>query len=613
MRGQRILGGYLYGPALISSSGSPFSLPPWRKIVDAAAFSGRDGAGLVSHRNALVLTGGWTPPTYRDVSRTYDGSGWSLRAGYDAVAPGAGSPWENRHSHGCVTDGTRIWILGGDTQLGHYQPDVWWSYAGGQWIQATAAAPWGLRALHMCGYHNGALFVAGGQTFPDSVAVPAAPTVFYDDVWRSTDGINWTRVVEHAGWAGRGGTNLVSFAGKLWVIGGGRYEQADAPNRVHYNDVWASTDDGVTWVQTTAAAAWLARFWHETVAFNGMLVLSGGANNGAPGFIGNLGDVWWSLDGANWAQQPTTAVPWTRRHAHSVAVHQGALWLLAGSAGAGAGTPMNDVWQMSPALVQPVEPAVIRTPTTDDQLLDQGWDAQLLTPITDGDAWTLGGAAGNEVGAVRGRVLVPTGAMTRAASCVMPKFTANGVQFTAAGDQHFVCNSNAQLDFGTGDWTICICYKGTVGWANPGGGEQDFMGKMNAAGARGWLLYSTAAATFLGIWDATGFTNHGLISGNLTTAINYDGNWHLLTIACRHNDPDAAGAQSLYTYFDALATYRGVNGRPGDLTVADRPFFLGSWPGFNDAPGLTIKYAGVWCGHAAQRSGHDALYRALIG
>ena len=53
----------------------------------------------------------------------------------------------------------------------------------------------------------------------------------------------------------------------------------------------------------------------------------------------NRNDVWHSADGVNWHEVPNT--PWRPRHAASVFVHEGALWMVAGN------NMESDVWKLT--------------------------------------------------------------------------------------------------------------------------------------------------------------------------------------------------------------------------------------------------------------------------
>ena len=72
----------------------------------------------------------------------------------------------------------------------------------------------------------------------------------------------------------------MSFNGRLWVMGGW-----DSSPR---NDVWSSAD-GITWVETNAAAPWAPRYDQEALAFNNRIWLLAGWDT-----VTEMDDVWYS-------------------------------------------------------------------------------------------------------------------------------------------------------------------------------------------------------------------------------------------------------------------------------------------------------------------------------
>jgi hypothetical protein len=109
---------------------------------------------------------------------------------------------------------------------------------------------------------------------------------------------------------------------RIWILGGGTYDTPKQPKRNYYNDVWSSAD-GLEWTCATREAPWAPRQYHEVAAFDGRLwVLEGYAGK-------NRNDVWYSADGVHWDELPRTL--WPPRHAASVFVFNGALWMVAGN------------------------------------------------------------------------------------------------------------------------------------------------------------------------------------------------------------------------------------------------------------------------------------------
>ena len=321
--------GWLLSPA-VAGGGDQYR---WTRVTDAAAFTPRDGAGAAVMDGRMWLLGGWNPAAYPPYSTTNevwestDGVTWTF-VDY--------APWEGRHTFGNGILAERMWVLGGDPLRGHYQPDVWSSGDGVSWTQETAAAPWGIRCLHVAFVHDGKLWVMGGETMTQFVP-SGPPDAHYNDVWCSSDGVNWTQVTAAAAWAPRGmiGGSAV-LNGRMWLLGGGTYSP-----RSYFNDVWSSAD-GVDWRLELAAAPWAPRQYHDVAVFDGkMWVLEG--FNGELG--GNRNDVWYSPDGVNWTELPDT--PWAPRHAASVFVHDDALWVVAGN------NLERDVWRLARAAGDP--------------------------------------------------------------------------------------------------------------------------------------------------------------------------------------------------------------------------------------------------------------------
>ncbi|HVC97927.1 MAG TPA: hypothetical protein VND64_29925 [Pirellulales bacterium] len=233
--------------------------------------------------------------------------------------------WEGRHTAGYAVFRDRMWIIGGDCNQGHYQNDVWNSIDGKTWkyVNQGKDVPWGPRALHYTVVHDDRLWVIGGQTMP---AFGGGPEKFYRDVWASTDGVEWRESSPREPyWSPRGmiGGSAV-MNGRIWILGGGTYDTPTTPMRNFYNDVWSSAD-GIDWTQHTAEAPWHPRQYHDVAVWDNRLwVMEGYHKNG-----GNRKDVWYSSDGVTWTELPNT--PWKPRHAASLVVHDDSLWMIAGN------------------------------------------------------------------------------------------------------------------------------------------------------------------------------------------------------------------------------------------------------------------------------------------
>lgn len=155
-------------------------------------------------------------------------------------------------------------------------------------------------------------------------------------VWRSQDGLNWTRLPD-APWSARSGSKAATFGNRLYLIGGG---VVDGPNA---NDVW-STADGQTWRLETASIAPEAPVGYTPIVFDGKIWLVGANRSGtfASGMLV-------SGDGKHW---DTVDAPWTPRGGVAAWTDGHAMFITGGKystviRGETVFSYSNDVWRMS--------------------------------------------------------------------------------------------------------------------------------------------------------------------------------------------------------------------------------------------------------------------------
>ena len=198
--------------------------------------------------DAIFSLGGLDVATLQvstEVWRSDDGLHWS-KMPQPTFSPG-------RYFSSCdVNRQQHLLTMGGYSANDGLLNDVW-SYADGSWKLVTARAPWPARGEHLVLIGNSAglqraelIYVMGGTTRSDFLMEQS------NDVWASSDeGYSWVQITDHAPWQPRWGhVGAITAAGVLLVIGGVNNPDPQQRNLMTtYKDVWASFDGGYTWGQ----------------------------------------------------------------------------------------------------------------------------------------------------------------------------------------------------------------------------------------------------------------------------------------------------------------------------------------------------------------------------
>jgi len=226
--------------------------------------------------------------------------------------------WLGREGHTSVVLDNKMWVLGG---LGSYPNpyhcnDVWYSSDGINWFCATPSAEWTARGEHESVIFNNMMWILGGYDSSWNIR---------NDVWFSADGVYWTCATDSAQWSPRWEHTTVVFDNKIWVLGGFGIGLK--------NDVWYSSD-GVNWIQAADSAGWRPRHGHASTVFDNKMWVLGGCI----GDVNLQNDVWYSTNGVNWICA-TDSADWSRRWGHALVVFDDKMWLLGGQSMGG-----NDVW-----------------------------------------------------------------------------------------------------------------------------------------------------------------------------------------------------------------------------------------------------------------------------
>ncbi|MBB3166944.1 Ig-like domain-containing protein [Simiduia aestuariiviva] len=237
-----------------------------------------------------------------------------------------GVEWAASNTSDCDMDDTIACTNGSKQDIGHFPTDEY-SFKGAQTSyyqyrhgNFTASMPlqvarWRARTGTKVAQLNGYLYLMGGSD---------SPYGNYIDVWRSENGVQFTRINKYNGSTGsRIDHSVIGFNNKLWLLGG---TTSDA-------SIWSSAD-GTSWTKEVINAPFDKRSRAQMIVKDGLLYLIGG--NDPEG--NTLKDVWRSADGISWSSIATDqAFP---KEAHAV-LFNGKIWLVGGDGGDGSGRVLS--------------------------------------------------------------------------------------------------------------------------------------------------------------------------------------------------------------------------------------------------------------------------------
>ena len=207
--------------------------------------------------------------------------------------------------------------------------DVYKSSNGVDWTTVTKNAQFPGRRHHRALSFDNKLWVIGGYDGG-----------YLDDAWWSTDGVDWYAATKNAEFGGRYSHAAAVHNGKMWVIGGFGYGCSNPFASYNMNDVWSSTD-GVVWTNTSCAAPFSVAQGGAAIAYDGKLWYLGASSPGDPV---SDDEAWWSIDGTTWNK--VTVTVFTARSRHLPLVFDDGfgekMWVLGG--GYYSNDKYHDVW-----------------------------------------------------------------------------------------------------------------------------------------------------------------------------------------------------------------------------------------------------------------------------
>lgn len=150
---------------------------------------------------------------------------------------------------------------------------------------------------------NDEIYIIGGY----DITVRGEKDCYREDVYKSSDGKNWTLLNDNTPFKGRRGLRASVFDGYIYVVGG-FYADDETGERGYKNDVWRSTD-GITWLEVSKnlPTPWSPRKDFGMVSTSSAIYIFGGFCQDGTG-PQYLDDVW-KFDGSSWTQLTSAAMP----------------------------------------------------------------------------------------------------------------------------------------------------------------------------------------------------------------------------------------------------------------------------------------------------------------
>lgn len=204
-----------------------------------------------------------------------------------------------------------------------------------EWEQITLDAPFAPRDGAGAVSFAGKMWLLGGWN-PGQAYRAFFPLVCNNEVWSSPDGREWTLVKPNT-FKGRSFDPTADWEGRH-TAGYAVYRDrmwiiGGDCNQGHYqNDVWNSAD-GRTWTLVNRAVPWGPRALHYTVVHDGKIWVIGGQTMPAFGKADEVfyHDLWTTTDGVEWQKITPEEPCWSPRGMiGGSAVHQGRIWILGG-------------------------------------------------------------------------------------------------------------------------------------------------------------------------------------------------------------------------------------------------------------------------------------------
>ncbi len=204
---------------------SPYDgLLTWTRYPESAAYSSRSNHASAVFDGKLWVIGGYGYDGF--FSDNYLEDVWCSEDGLQWTKVLDDAPWHGRTGHALAVANDKLYLIGGyavdetaenTNDTNHYMNDVWVTEDGVTWTELTPSAPFGDRAYH------GLAVIEGADDGPDTIYVIAGRNRgvdYHQDIWRSTDGQNWGKVLDSDILGRRGAMGVTVSGTSIYILGG---------------------------------------------------------------------------------------------------------------------------------------------------------------------------------------------------------------------------------------------------------------------------------------------------------------------------------------------------------------------------------------------------------
>lgn len=343
----------------------------WTEVTKKAPWSNRYDHSSVSFKGRLWVMGGYYPGMVS--GDTYLEDVWSSSDGITWTQETASAPWLGRRGHASIVfddgSGEAMYVIGGfvvneNTGYREYRNDVWRSTNGADWtqikerseVELNSLYDWFPRYNHCCvvANHGGTdyIYLIGGYSMLEDWNARYAPK-YFNDVWRSTNGVSWERMPNNDFGIRSEHAAVVDPASGRIYIQGGRHGVIiqDSLNASHpnpeYQWLWSS-EDGIYWIPENDTAefnqGYLWRAEHQMVMMDEHIFGFPGSTSSDIHFHFAQAQhyTFWRRDPGNLWSVDSNGSDFGARYGYSLVKHDGKIWVLGGVTNLKG--PSNDVW-----------------------------------------------------------------------------------------------------------------------------------------------------------------------------------------------------------------------------------------------------------------------------